>query len=168
MFRTLGIPNAWAALQLGTTAIYEGRFRSARKYLEKGLAVFRERGAKNGIVDSLCQLARLARLQSDYKTAHSFLNESLELIRQMDSKRLAAPVLEQLAYVANAEKRYDCGAKLLGKIDALRGEMGSPVPPCDRAEHHSAIENVKMELGDQLFNTLWTEGKSLRLDQVDP
>ena len=168
MFRTLGIPNAWAALQLGTTAIYEGRFRSARKYLEKGLAVFRERGAKNGIVDSLCQLARLARLQSDYKTAHSFLNESLELIRQMDSKRLAAPVLEQLAYVANAEKRYDCGAKLLGKIDALRGEMGSPIPPCDRAEHHSAIENVKMELGDQLFNTLWTEGKSLRLDQVDP
>jgi predicted ATPase/class 3 adenylate cyclase len=167
MFRTLGRPNAWAALQLGTAAIYEGRFRSARKFLEKGLAVFRETGAKNGIVDSLCQLARLARLQNDYKTAHSFLSESLELVRQMDSKRLAAPVLEQLAYTASVEKRYDYGAKLFGKIDVLREEMGSPVPPCDWAEHRAAIENVRMELGDQRFNTLWTEGKTLRLDQLD-
>jgi predicted ATPase/Tfp pilus assembly protein PilF len=167
MFRSLGRPTAWAALQLGTTAIYEGRFRSARKSLEKGLAVFRESGVKNGIVDTLCQLARLARLQSDYAAAHSFLSESMELVREMDSKRLAAPVLEQLAYVANVEKRYDCGAKLLGKIDALRGEMGSPVPPCDRTEHHAANETARMELGDQVFDTVWTEGKTLRLDQVD-
>ncbi len=105
MFRSLGRPTAWAALQLGTTAIYEGRFRSARKFLEKGLAVFRESGVKNGIVDSLCQLARLARLQSDYEAAHT--------------------------------------------------------------EHHAANETARMELGDQVFDTVWTEGKTLRLDQVD-
>jgi tetratricopeptide (TPR) repeat protein len=64
IFRGLGRANAWTLLQLGITAIYEGRLRSARKFLQKALTIFRETGAKNGIADTLCELARLARLQA--------------------------------------------------------------------------------------------------------
>ena len=166
MFRSLGKSNAWAILQLGTTAIYEGRFRSARKFLEKSLTAFRESGAKNGIVNSLCQLGRLARLQADYQTAHSVLKESLELTSQMDSKYLAVFVLHEMAYLACAERQYKDAAKLFGKIDALREEMNSPVPPCDCAEYGGATQLARTELGDEMFANLLSEGKILLLEQL--
>jgi predicted ATPase/class 3 adenylate cyclase/Tfp pilus assembly protein PilF len=165
MFRSLGKPNAWSSLQLGTTAIYEGRFRSARKFLEKSLTAFRETGAKNGMVSSLAQTARLARLQGDYLGAYSMLKEGFELTSQMDSKSLAAIILQEMAYLACAEKRFEDAAKLFGKIDALREEMNSPVPPCDRAEYETAAEQVRSVLGDAILE-LQSEGKLFQFDQL--
>jgi predicted ATPase/class 3 adenylate cyclase len=165
IFRSFGHPNAWAILQLGTTAIYEGRFRSARKFLEKSLSLLRESGSKNGVVQSLCQIARLARLQSDYSAARTLLHESLELACEMDSKSLAVLVLHEVAYLAAAEKQGAQAAKLFGKIDALREEMNSPVPPCDRDDYRAATEQVRIELGDEVFSKLCSEGKLCRLDE---
>ena len=167
MFRTAGRGSAWATLQLGRIAIYEGRLRSARKLLERSLAIFREMGSKNGMTQALGELARLARLQREHELAHSFLKESFELATQMDSKRAAAPVLQQLAYLANAQNQHDRAARLLGKVDALREEMGSPVPPCDRAEHENAIKRASAALGEEPFAKLWADGRSASLDQVE-
>jgi len=167
MFRTAGRGSAWATLQLGRIAIYEGRLRSARKLLERSLAIFREMGSKNGMTQALGELARLARLQREHELAHSFLKESFELATQMDSKRAAAPVLQQLAYLANAQNQHDRAARLLGKVDALREEMGSPVPACDCAEHENAIKRASAALGEEPFAKLWADGRSASLDQLE-
>jgi predicted ATPase/class 3 adenylate cyclase/Tfp pilus assembly protein PilF len=166
IFRTLGRANPWVILHLGITASYEGRFRSARKLLQKGLNAFRETGAKNGIAHSLWELARLARLQADYDAAGCFLTESLELTKQMESKRFAASVLEQLVYLANARNEHEQCALLLGKTVAMREEMGSPLPPCDRAEYNAATESARAALGES-FTKLWEKGRRAGLDQLD-
>jgi tetratricopeptide (TPR) repeat protein len=167
MFRILGRPNAWANLHLGITAIYEGRFRSARKLLQKSLTTFRETAAKNGIAHSLWELARLARIQADYDAAQTFLCESLELTKQMDSKRFAASVLQQKAYLAHAQQQYESSVRLFGRADALRDEMGSPLPLCDRAEYNNAIEKSRAALGEDPFSKLWEEGRLAAFDQLD-
>ena len=119
------------------------------------------------MTQTLGELGRLARLQRDYEIAYSLLKEGFELAKQMDSKRAAAPVLQQLAYLANAQSQHDRAARLLGKVDALREEMGSRVPPCDFAEHENAIKQASAALGKELFAKLWAEGRSASLDQIE-
>jgi tetratricopeptide (TPR) repeat protein len=167
MFRTAGRGSAWATLQLGRVAIYEGRLRSARKLLERSLATFREMGSKNGMTQALGELARLARLQGEHEVAQSFLKEGFEFAKQMDSKRVAASVLQQLAYLANAQSQHDRAARLLGKVNALREEMNSPVPPCDHAEHENVMKQVSAALGQELFAKPWAEGRGASLDQIE-
>ena len=84
----------------------------------------------------------------------------------MDSKSLAVLVLDEVAYLAAAEKQGAQAAKLFGKIDALREEMNSPVPPCDRDDYGAATEQVRIELGDQVFASLCSEGKLCRLEEL--
>lgn len=167
IFRTLGKANSWAILQLGTMAIYEGRFRSARKLLDKSLKSFRASPVKNGVALCLCELARLARLEGDHHCAHLFLSESLELARQMESKNWTVSVFQQLAYLAGAQQMYDCSAKLLGKVERLREEMRTPVAPRDRVEYDTAIKDARAVLGEEVFTTLWKEGRDANSDQVD-
>ena len=119
------------------------------------------------MTQALGELARLARLQREHELAHSLLKESFELATQMDSKRAAAPVLQQLAYLANAQNQHDRAARLLGKVDALREEMGSPVPACDCAEHENAIKRASAALGEEPFAKLWAGGRSAGLDQLE-
>jgi hypothetical protein len=90
----------------------------------------------------------------------------LELTSQIDSKYLAAILFQELAYLACAQAQYHHAAKLFGKIDALRTEMNSPIPPCDRAEYETSVEKVRTELGDDLFGNLSSAGKILPLDQL--
>lgn len=119
------------------------------------------------MTQALGELARLARLQREHEAAHSFLKEGFELAKQMDSKRAAASILQQLAYLANAQSQHDRAARLLGKVDALREEMGSPVPPCDHAEHENAIKQASAALGQELFASPWAEGRSASFDELD-
>ena len=167
MFRILGTRTAWATLCLGITAIYEGRFRSARKSLQKSLVAFREAGTKNGLARALCELARLARLLGEHDEARSFLNESFELATQIDSKSIATNVLEQFAYLLKGQNRPEGCAQVLGKVAALREEMSSPIPPRDRAEYDTAIEAARSALGEDLFTTLSKEGWTASQKQLE-
>jgi hypothetical protein len=119
------------------------------------------------MTQALGELARLARLQREHDVAESFLKEGFELAKQMDSKRVAASVLQQLAYLANAQSEHDRAARLLGKVNALREEMNSPVPPCDHAEHENVTKQLTAALGQELFAKLWGEGRSASLDQIE-
>jgi hypothetical protein len=138
-----------------------------RKFLERSLAILREMGSKNGMTQAQGKLARLARLQREYEVAHSFSKESFELAKQMDSKRAAAPVLQQSAYLAKAQSQHDRAARLFGKVDALREEIGSPARPCDHAEHKNAIKHANAALGQELSAKLWADGRSAGLDQLE-
>lgn len=169
MFRILGTGAAWATLRLGSTGIYEGRFRSARKSLQKSHLAFREAGTKSGLAQALCELARLARLLGEHDDARSLLSESFNLAKQIDSKSIAASVLEQCAYLLKGENRPEDCAHVLGKVAALREEMSSPIPPRDRAEYEAAIEAVRNVLGADVFDALSKDGwisAPTKLDEI--
>jgi predicted ATPase len=158
MFRILGTGAVWATLRLGSTAIYEGRFRSARKSLQKSHLAFRQAGTKSGLAQALCELARLARLLGEHDNARSFLSESFDLAKQIDSKSISASVLEQCAYLLKGENRPEDCTHVLGKVAALREEMNSPIPPRDRAEYEAAMEAARNILGGDIFDALSKDG----------
>jgi predicted ATPase/class 3 adenylate cyclase len=168
IFRTLGKANAWVTLHLGTTAIYEGRFRSAKKLLRKSLDIFRESGRKNGIALALCELAHLDRLQGEYQTAESALAETMDLVSQMESKRYAIAGLQEALQLASAQDRHECAARLLGKLEALRQEIGAPLAPRCRTEFDRAIASSREALREDAFATLREEGRLASLDRLYP
>ena len=151
LFRILGTGAAWATLRLGSTAIYEGRFRSARKSLQKSLAAFRAAGTKNGLAEALCELARLTRLLGEHDEARLFLSESFALVKQIDSKSLAVRVLEQFAYLLKGENRPEDCAHVLGI--ARTEEMSSPVRRATGRVHRSN-DAVRTALGDETFTLI--------------
>jgi predicted ATPase/class 3 adenylate cyclase len=166
IFRTLGRANAWVTLHLGTTAIYEGRFRSAKKLLQKSLDIFRESSRKNGIALALCELAHLDRLQGEYQTAESALAETMELVRQMESKRYAIVGLQEAFQLASAQNQHECASRLLGKLEALREEIGAPLAPRYRTEYERATARNREALGEDASVILREEGRLASLDQL--
>jgi len=159
IFRVLGTGSNWASLQMGSTAAYEGRFRTAGKLLQKSLAAFRESGPRSGLLRALTESARLARLQGEIETAQDLVSESLELAAQIDSKVLAVLALQQAAYLAKNRGNHEGCARLLGKVDALREDMGSPIEPCNQAEYSGAVDTARNALGEEVFSKLVRQGR---------
>ena len=168
IFRTLGKANAWVTLQLGSTAICEGRFRSAKKLFQKSLDIFRQSGSKDGVALTLCEIARLDRLQGEYQTAESALTETIDLVGQMDSKRYAIAGLQEAFQLASARGQHELAARLLGKLEALRQEIGAPLPPRCRTEFDRAVASSREALAEDAFTTLREEGRLASLDRLYP
>jgi len=166
VFRSLGRANAWVTLHLGATAIYEGRFRSAKKLLQKSLDIFRESGRKNGIALALCELAHLDRLQGEYQTVESAVAETMELVRQMESKRYAIVGLQEAFQLASAQDRHEHAARLLGKLEVSREEIGASVAPRCRSEYERATARSREALGEDAFANLREEGRLTSLDRL--
>jgi predicted ATPase/class 3 adenylate cyclase len=159
LFRTVAGGTEWALLELGGVAIYEGRLKSARKFLQKALTEMREAESTLGIAQALSTLARLARLQGEYESASACLHESFDLVKSTSANRSAAIVIQQLAYLADVQAQHDRAALLLGTLEALREEMGSPIAPCDRGKYERTLAAARTALGDELFAQKFAEGR---------
>ncbi|PYL52270.1 MAG: hypothetical protein DMF33_07960 [Verrucomicrobia bacterium] len=168
IFRTLGKANAWVTLQLGSTAICEGRLRSAKKLLQKSLDIFRQSGSKDGIALTLCEIAHLDRLQGEYETAESALTETMDLVVQMESKRYAIAGLQEAFQLASARGQHERAARLLGKLEALRQEIGAPLTPRRRTEFDRAVASSREALGEDTLAILREEGCLASLERLYP
>jgi hypothetical protein len=49
-------------------------------------------------------------------------------------------------------------AQLLGEVDALRKEAGSPVSPANRMEYEHTVSTTRAHLGEKQFKAAWQEG----------
>ena len=66
----------------------------------------------------------------------------------------AASVLEGLAVTAARRSWHETAARLLGTADALRAAIGTPRPPCERADYDAAVGTVVAALGTERYNDL--------------
>ncbi len=116
----------------------------------------------------MCEIAHLDRLQGEYETAESALTETMDLVVQMESKRYAIAGLQEAFQLASARARHECAARLLGKLETLRQEIGAPLTPRRRTEFDRAIASSREALGEDAFTTLREEGRLASLDRLYP
>jgi tetratricopeptide (TPR) repeat protein len=144
----------------------EGDLGTARELLEESLAVFRESGARVMVAWCLCHLAGVAEAEGDHATARSVLKESLRARLEVGSKDETAAYLEMAAEFSAAEGDARGSARLFGAAEALREELGTPVPPPDRAEYERAVAAARAALGDEAFAAAWAEGRAMSWQQA--
>lgn len=166
--RELGDKRSIALLliHLGAVAHTLKDFDAARSLIEESLSLSREVGDKQGIADSLNNLGIIAENRGDRETARSLLTQGLTLYRELGDKGGTAYSLEAFAALAMSEGQTGSAARLWGAAEYLRETIGSPLPPAEVGEYEEKVSEARSSLGDETFDALWSEGRSLTLEQA--
>jgi DNA-binding CsgD family transcriptional regulator len=128
--------------------------------------MFRELGNKRGIATCLQQSALwLLLAKGDFSAARILHEESFATASALGDPWLTAFCLEGWALMA-AQGERAWAARLWGAAESLRERCGVPLTPLERADYEPAVAAVRTQLGARAFEAVWTEGRTMTLEQV--
>ena len=151
---------------LGRLTRDQGKYSRAEELLEESLALWRELGDKQGIALSLRNLGHVAYYQDDYKRAQALLEESLVLFREVGAKWAIPRCMGMLAIVVGAQGRYKRAARLFGATKVLREAISAPLRPSNRPDAVHGMATVRAELGEEVFEAAWAEGRAMSMEEA--
>ena len=159
-----GIANSLG--NLGNVASEQGDYGSARTYYEESLSIMREIGDRRGIAYSLNWLGDLVFKQGDYGFTYACYEESLFIMREIGDRKGILYLLYAFANVAAVKSRSEQTVALWGAADALRKEIGVPLPLTEREEYERKITGARQALGEEAFSVAWAAGAAMTLEQA--
>jgi non-specific serine/threonine protein kinase len=164
--RSLGDPEVtvWLLLNRGAILHHAGDPR-AREVLELAFAEAVAARFHEGIAWALDLIGKASLARGELLQARAQLAASLRVHRRLGDRWRCASVLEALASVAIASERPARAVVYLGAADAIRGQIGAPVPTCERAALDAAAARALEELGDAA-HTGRERGRRTPLDQI--
>ena len=137
-----------ALVNLGASALYRGDLPLARERLEDALVSARAGGFQEGIAWSLNELAiatrRMRRPVGEYAP---MLVEALLVHQRLGDRWRIASVLEEIAGGVLVRHDPELAAEVLGAAEALREQLGTPIPPVEAADREAAIAQLGRKLG---------------------
>ncbi len=168
LFREIG--DKWgiaaASMLLGQEALQRGDVTTARSLTKESVQLCREVGHRWIMSQALTILAKVAETEHDQLLARTLYQESLDVAREVGDKVLIALGLEGLARMVVTQGEPVWATRLWGAAVALRETIGAPMPPLERAGYERAVADVRMHLGEQIFDTVWTEGRAMTPEQA--
>jgi tetratricopeptide (TPR) repeat protein len=131
--RAIGDPEitVWWLLNRGAILHHKGD-PAARDVLGRAFAEAITARFHEGIAWSLDLIGKTSLERGEFLQARAQLAASLRVHRRIGDRWRCASVLEALAAVAVASDRPARGAVYLGAADAIREQIGTPVPACER------------------------------------
>ena len=141
---------AWSLISLGVVAQYRDDLTGAEDLLRRSLELSQRLGYREGVAWSLNLLGVIERRRGRTERAVHLLDESLAEHRDLGDRWRTASVIDELAAVAQQRGRSAYAAFLLGASDAIREQIGAPVPACERADRQRTVAAVEAALpGDE-------------------
>ncbi|MDQ6661400.1 MAG: LuxR C-terminal-related transcriptional regulator, partial [Chloroflexota bacterium] len=150
----------------GQIAFSQGDLATAYSLLEESVLLYKEVGARHGIAESLCQLARVVTAQGNYTAAYALYEESLAIGKELNNVWLIAPCLEGLASVIALQGKPAWAAQLWGAAETLREANGVPISPLERSDYERSIFDACSRLGKAAFAAAWSQGRAMAIEQV--
>lgn len=143
-----------------------GEFAAARARLEEAVALEREIGNRWGLANALNNLGNAARAQGDYAEAHQLYIESISIYRLLGDRWALAYLLEDLGTLAALQREDARAVTLVSAANALRSEIGSPLPPAEQAKLDAEIAHAVEDLGEEAAEAARARGCAMRLDEA--
>jgi predicted ATPase/DNA-binding SARP family transcriptional activator len=164
-FRELGDTEGvvGALIDLAASIYRGGDPDGAVRLLRESLADAERMGLREATAWANEQLGLIAEARGDRAEAVARLRRSLTVHHELGDRWRTASVLEALAGVG-ADART--GARLLSAADRLRRELGTPLPPCDLADHERRVRTVRAELSQVDLERAALEGGALTVEQA--
>jgi predicted ATPase/class 3 adenylate cyclase len=150
---------------LGRAARCVGDYPRATELFREMHTLARELNITLGVGSALAELGTVARLEGDLEGATHLIIEALAVL-DSGHKVGIAWALHALAMVFGAQRRWSEATRLLAAADALRQEMGTPLPVFEQGERDSARQILRSKLSEEEFSRLWAQGRALALDDV--
>ena len=168
IFRELNDQNGmgWVPPWLGCLAYRAGELDKARALIEEGLAIDDPNGHWPELAFALLSLGDVTRAQGEFEFAAEQYARSLRMVIAHGVRPDVAQYLEGFAKLAIAAGQPDRAARLLGAAAALRDQIGTPVPPVERAEYDRAVALARVQLDPASFSVAWDEGLALSWEQA--
>jgi len=157
---------AGCLVSMGQLAYHQGDLERAHTLYADSLASFRRMDSKVGIASAVSGLGEVAVDQGDYERAHTLFQESLALFWEVGVKDGVASNLEELALVAGGRKQPRRAVWLWGVAEALREEIGTPLPQLGRGKYERLVALARTQLTDVTFETLRGEGRTMPLREA--
>jgi ATP/maltotriose-dependent transcriptional regulator MalT len=152
--------TASALINLGVATRYSGDTGRATQRLTRALAMSRELGYAEGVAWALAELGAMAAASG--ADGGQMLVESLRTHVQLGDRWRIASVMETIAGTL-AGPEPTTATTLLGASDALRQDLGTPVPPAERPAVEFALAAAEQALEPALFAKSWSSGQAMRL-----
>ncbi|HET7090142.1 MAG TPA: tetratricopeptide repeat protein [Anaerolineae bacterium] len=153
-------------MYLGIAVSRCGDYGRAVALLEESVPLLRELGDGVGVARALHGLGTVAYHQGHFAEATALLKDSLTVSRERGARLEIAQCLEGLASTARAQGQPERAARLFGAAEALRGAIGAPLPPADRAGHERDAAAVRAQLGKAAFDAASAEGRAMTMEQA--
>lgn len=134
-----GETSVWAALNRGIVARLHGRLGEADTLLARALTISERHDFPEGIAWSLNQRGVVARLRGEQRRARSMQQAALAEHRRLGDRWRQASTAEELALLVALAGDLDAAAQLLAEANALREEIGAPVPAAERPVLEQAL-----------------------------
>ncbi len=151
---------------LAQAAFLEGDLTQAFAFSEESLSLFRSLHADASLAEVLLTTGHILRAQGLFAEAQQAWTEALQLAWTQGPRLMVIGAAEGLACVEAEQGQMTLAVSLLGAASALRTQMGTPVRPADQPVLEQVRVRLREELGDDTFETLWTEAQLLPLEQL--
>ena len=158
--------RAYPLVLLGQFTLQQGKHAQARDLFEESKSAFKDVGDQGGEAEALLGLAGATAMQGDFAAACDLYQETFKILQRIQYEELIPSCLEGLAAVAVAQGELVWAAHLWGAAEALREAIGTPLPPIYAAEYRRAVDAARTQLDEETFAAAWTQGRSMRLEQV--
>lgn len=157
---------AWAQMDLGAVALYRGDLASAGSLLGEALAAFDALGFAEGQGWSHNLLGLRSAELGDHGSALVSLGLALRTHREVGDRWRVCSVLEAVVRSATALGLAAAAAPLLGMVDRLREELGTPVPPSEAPARAESLAALRAELGEARLARARRRGETWTLDRA--
>lgn len=158
--------RALALSDLGFVALQEGNYPQAAERCEQSLVLAREVGERWCIFNSLYSLGLIRIVGGEFATARDLFREAMAISRELGHRISVALCMEGLAGAWGAQGDVEQAALLFGAAAAWREKIGAAVPYAFRFGYDRNIGAVRTALGDERFETMWSEGQQMPFDQA--
>jgi tetratricopeptide (TPR) repeat protein len=153
-------------LGFGDLLVRQGQFQKAREELNSAMQTMQEIGSTRHIANIKSVLAHVLRREGNYIEAIPAYQETIKEWKRMGQRSAVAHQLECLAFIAKAMEQPDQAARLLGAAEGLRQKIEIDMTPSEREEYEKEVADLKANMDEKVFDSLWKEGRSMTMDEA--
>jgi tetratricopeptide (TPR) repeat protein len=151
---------------LGYMARSMGDYDQARSRFKTALPVFIKLGDKHRINMVQSELAHIEREKGHYQEAIPVYRETILEWQRLGHRAAIAHQLECFAFIAKAQEQIERALRLLGAAEALREKINIAMTPQEQVEYDREVADLKANMDEMEFASLWAEGRSLTMEQA--
>jgi len=152
--------------QLGRVAFYQHQAARAQALHEESRALFRELGNQRSYANALSHLAPVWLAQAVPEQALAALRESSAIFQDLEDRHGNIWNLERFAELAGLQGEAVKAARLWAAAEALREQMGIPLPPMEMTRYAEPLAAARAQLTETAWNSAWAEGRAMSLEQA--
>lgn len=150
----------------GILCMLRGEYDQARTFLQKNVADHEKTGDRMGYLWGRARLGDVALREGKIEEARQVLVDVIENFHADQNRNGLVFALDKMANLYILTEKPEVAAHLIGWSDANRRKFGDPRPRIEQADLDQAIASIKAKIGAAVYETAYTAGKNLTLDEA--